>query len=246
MLLCCDVGNTTLHLGRVEDAAVVATASRAFSKRGWEALPWPGRPERVAIASVSAPNLERALLWLEAMGCPRPVVLGVDRPFPIRAQVRVPAEAGADRLANAVAARTLVGAPSVVVDFGTATTFDVVDASGAYVGGAIAPGIGLAGWALAERTDRLMEVDLTWPEERIGHDTASCLRVGIVRGTAGLVEAILAGIRAEIGPCPVVATGGDAPRVAPHCPSIHEVRPTLTLEGIRIAMEERPSSGVAD
>ncbi len=237
MLLCCDVGNTTLHLGRVEGVTVAATATRVFSSSDWGSLPWPGRPERVAVASVSAPNLLRTLDWLKGLGGPDPVILGVDRPFPIRAAVRIPAEAGADRLANAVAARALVGAPSVVVDFGTATTFDVVDASGAYIGGAIAPGIGLAGWALAERTDRLMEVDLTWPEERIGRDTASCLRVGIVRGYVGLVEGILAGIRGEIGPCPVVATGGDATRIAPHCPSIREVRLTLTLEGIRLSME---------
>jgi type III pantothenate kinase len=147
-----------------------------------------------------------------------------------------PREVGPDRIANAVAAREHVGAPSVVVDFGTSTNFDVVSQAGEYVGGVLAPGVEISMDALFARAARLFKVDYVEPPTVIAKNTANALQAGLVYGFAGQVDAIVDRIRAELGApdAPVVATGGLAELIAPHTRSIGKVDPWLTLEGLRL------------
>ena len=150
-----------------------------------------------------------------------------------------PREVGPDRISNAVSARERYGAPSVVVDFGTSTNFDVVSAGGEYVGGVLAPGIEVSMNALFERAARLVKVDFVAPETAIGKTTESALRSGLVYGFAGQVDGIVERIRDELQApeAPVIATGGLADLIAPHSATISRVDPFLTLEGIRLVWE---------
>jgi type III pantothenate kinase len=154
--------------------------------------------------------------------------IGIDYPRP--------EQVGADRLANAIAVHARHGAPAVVIDFGTAVTFDVVSAAPAYCGGVIAPGLGAMSEYLTRRTALLPAVELAEPQRAIGKSTEEAMRAGAVYGYRGLVREILARLRAEIdGAAVVVATGGDAALIARGVPEIDRVDPDLTLEGLRLA-----------
>ena len=146
-----------------------------------------------------------------------------------------PREIGADRLVNAVALRDLLGAPSVCVDFGTATTFDVVSVTGEYAGGALMTGIEISLDALTERGAKLPKVELAAPRSVIGRNTVDAIRSGVIYGYAGAVDAILRRLADELGTKPaVVGTGGLARLVVPHCEEIHDVDDLLTLTGLRL------------
>jgi type III pantothenate kinase len=149
-----------------------------------------------------------------------------------------PAEVGADRIVNAVAARERYGSPVIVVDFGTATTFDVVNAAGEYVGGIITPGIGISAEALFAHASRLYRVDVRKPTELVGKNTASAMQAGIYYGYIGLVDGILERLLSEIsGVKGIVATGGQAPLIASGSKYIREVDPDLTLTGLKLIYE---------
>lgn len=151
-----------------------------------------------------------------------------------------PSEVGADRIVNAVAARELYGAPVVVVDFGTAITFDVVNPAGEYAGGIISPGISIAAEALFAQASRLFRVGVREPEQLIGSNTSTAMRSGIYYGSIGLVDGILRRLDAEIpGLRTVVATGGDAEMIAAGSEFIREVNPMLTLIGLKLMYEHR-------
>ncbi len=153
--------------------------------------------------------------------------------------VNDPDTVGPDRLANAYAARKLHGTPAIVVDLGTATTLDCVSKGGAYVGGAIAPGVVTASEELFRRAARLSRVDLRRPQRALGKSTEECLRVGVVWGNAGLVDALVRRVRAELGGRPkVIATGGLAPVLAPECETVDLVDEGLTLKGLRLLWED--------
>jgi type III pantothenate kinase len=149
-----------------------------------------------------------------------------------------PTELGADRLADSVAAYVRYGGPCIVVDFGTATKFEVISARGEYLGGAIAPGLGLSADALFSRAARLARVDIKRPAKVIGTNTVGHLQSGIFFGYIGLVDGIIERILAELGAQPrIVATGGLARMIAPDSRYIQEIDDMLTLDGLRILFE---------
>jgi type III pantothenate kinase len=153
-----------------------------------------------------------------------------------------PADLGADRLVNAVAAFERYGGPCIVVDFGTATTFDVISARGEYLGGAIAPGLGISADALFSRAARLSRVDIKRPAKVIGTNTVTHLQTGLYYGYIGLVDGILeriiAELGAELGAKPrVIATGGLARQISEDSRFISEIDDMLTLDGLLILFE---------
>ncbi len=157
--------------------------------------------------------------------------------LPIRTHDRT--AVGADRIANAVAARALYGTPAIVVDLGTATTFDCVSAQGAYLGGAIAPGVATSAEELFRRAARLPRVELRRPARALGRSTEESLQAGVLWGAAGQVDALVRRLALEMKGTPVViATGGLAATVAPECETINRVDEALTLQGMRLIWED--------
>lgn len=167
-----------------------------------------------------------------------PLVVGAGTRAGIRIATQQPRELGADRIVNALAVRHLRGSPAIVVDFDTATAFDVIAADGAYVGTVIAPGLALAAEALFQHTSRLQRIELTRPRSVIGRDTLGALLSGAVLGHVALVEGMIARIRAELGsPAIVVATGELAALVAAETTVVDHVEPWLALIGLRLFYE---------
>jgi type III pantothenate kinase len=149
-----------------------------------------------------------------------------------------PHEVGADRIVNAVAAVQRFGAPVIVLDFGTATTFDVVSPKGEYLGGVIAPGLGISAEALFQRAARLMRVDVKKPARIIGRTTEESVQSGLFHGYVALVEGVVKRLRAELAvDAPVVATGGLAPVFHAELTFLTAVDPHLTLTGLRLVWE---------
>lgn len=161
-----------------------------------------------------------------------------------------PDEIGADRVADAVAAKSRYGAPVIVVDFGTATNMEVVDAEGRFVGGVIAPGVETSSSALFSHATKLGAIDLVDPHTAIGRNTAQAMQAGIVYGEADRVDGLVRRIFDQLGyEAPVVATGGLASRVAAQSKTITATSPDLTLEGLRLVYEafiEREESDLYD
>jgi len=155
--------------------------------------------------------------------------------LPITINYPKPAQIGADRLANSVAAADLHGSPAIVIDFGTAVTFDVIDESGAYCGGAIAPGTASLRDYLHRRTALLPSIQLEEPKSAIGKSTEDAMQIGAVIGYRGLIREILAEIRKELGGEPhIIATGGDSRLISKGLKEIRILSPDLTLHGIRL------------
>lgn len=149
-----------------------------------------------------------------------------------------PHEIGADRVADAVAASKIYGAPVVVVDFGTATNIEIIDASGAFLGGIIAPGVQTSAQALFSHASRLSAIDLVAPPEAIGVSTETAIQSGIVLGEADRIDGLVRRIFDQLGyEATVVATGGLAPLIAQHSSTIQHVNPELTIEGLRLIAE---------
>ncbi|MBA5727176.1 type III pantothenate kinase [Bombella mellum] len=182
--------------------------------------------------------------WLHV----EPLVANHELDWQMDVLVDTPAELGADRLLNGLAARQLYGGgPLVVVDFGTATTFDVVDAQGRYCGGAIAPGVNLSMDALHQAAARLPRVSVGRPVEAIGRSTSVAMRSGLFWGYVGLVEGIVRRIAGEMDAEPrVVATGGLAPLFSEGTTLFDEVAPDLTLEGLRMLAAQNRDRFITD
>jgi len=145
-----------------------------------------------------------------------------------------PREVGPDRIANAVGAYDLYGGPTIVVDFGTATTFDAISAKGEYLGGAIIPGIEISLDALFGRAAMLRRVEIAEPRSVIGRSTIESIQSGTVYGFSGQVDAMVARFEAELGESTVIATGGLGPLITPFCRSVDHEEPWITLHGLRI------------
>jgi type III pantothenate kinase len=246
MLLAIDAGNTNVVLGIFEKDECLATM-RVGTRRDATADEislvvshltrriegGPSRISRTVVCSV-VPSLTRSFeaFAREELGHEPLVVDGaVDLGVPVL--LDDPREIGADRIVNALAAKDAFGTPAVVVDLGTATTFDCVNADGAYIGGVIVPGVETSAEELFRRAARLTKVDLTFPPAVIGRNTRDSLRSGILRGTVGMIDALVTQIWEEIGmKGTAIATGGLAPLVGPHCRSIDHVDVNLTLRGL--------------
>jgi type III pantothenate kinase len=191
------------------------------------------------VASSGVPKLAEALRQTarEHFGH-EALVVGPGVRTGIELRVDNPHEVGADRVANSVAALSIQPGPLVVVDFGTAINFDAVSADGAFIGGAIAPGLEVAVGALGERAARLFTVELRAPAQAIGRNTAENMQSGAIYGYAGLVDGLVRRFATELGgEVAVIATGGLAAVVVPHCETVDRVEPWLTLEGLRLIWE---------
>ena len=163
-----------------------------------------------------------------------PVVLGPGVRTGVSIRYDNPKEVGADRIANAVAAFDLFGGPTIMCDFGTATTCDAISAEGDYLGGAISPGIEVSLDALFGRAAALRQVELVAPDNVLGSSTVEAIQSGTVYGFAAQVDGLCARIEEELGACTVVGTGGLAGLIAPVTSSIEHVEPWLTLHGLRL------------
>ncbi len=196
-----------------------------------------GLPERVVIGSV-VPSVDAVLLKAikKSFGC-APLRITAGSPLGLKLKVRAPDRLGVDRLLNALALRELFSGPAIAIDFGTATTFDCVDAKGAYIGGAILLGPNSAARALHEFTEKLPLIAVRKPKTIIGKDTKHCLEAGLYYGYLGMIREVLSGMKLELGGAvAVVATGGLAPLFLKDLPGVrHE--PNLTLNGLRLASD---------
>ncbi len=189
----------------------------------------------IAMASV-VPQLNPAMAsCLEILFARPPMLVDADTDTGITIATDNPAEVGADRLVNSAAAFTRYRRELIVVDFGTATTFDCVSAAGEYLGGAIAPGLAISLEALRNKTAKLPRVDISRPPTTaLGRNTETAMASGVIYGYAGLVQGLLRRLSREMEQAPkVIATGGMAAIIAAHVPEIEEVDPLLTLEGLR-------------
>jgi type III pantothenate kinase len=243
MILLFDIGNTHTHLGLANAKRVVRQTN--VPTQAWfngrikdEVLDFVGRVsvDGAALCSVvpqATPLALKAvwLLWkLDALELTPKTLRGVGIDYPR------PNSIGPDRLANAVAARHHYGAPSVVVDFGTAVTFDVVDRRANYVGGIIAPGLAVMTDYLHEKTALLPRIRIREIKNAVGKSTEQAMLAGAVHGYRGLIRELISKLKRELRAqrLPVVATGGYAKLIASKLPEIKAVRPDLTLEGLRL------------
>ena len=251
MLLCIDIGNTNITFGLFKEKELGPSwrirtihdrmpdeygilMDQLFRNRGHR----PDQVTGIAVASVVpplTPTFEQ--VCRDYLG-QEPLVMDVGIRTGVRIRYDNPWEVGADRVADAAAVRALYSLPACVVDFGTATTFDAISAEGDYLGGAIAPGIGIAAQALFERTAKLHRVELTRPPSAVGRNTTHSIQSGLLFGYVGLVEGMVARFREELGEdMHVIGTGGLAETIARETDVLEVVDPWLTLKGLRIVWE---------
>jgi len=258
MLLAIDIGNTNVTTGLFRDGRLVATRRAATSRHatsdelellldGLLGLDDAVLADVAAIVCASVVPSLTAALETVATRRDRSCLIATAGTVPIAVRVDRPAEVGADRLVNALAAQRIYGTPAVVVDFGTATTVDAIAADGAYVGGAIAPGLELGLEALAARTAKLPRIELRTPDRAIGRDTVSAIQAGTILGYQALTAGLLARVRRELADASGIAardvrailTGGlSAAPWAQALDGIDAIDPDLTLKGLAILHAE--------
>ena len=248
MLLAIDIGNTEITLGVFEGEELRATwhlatrihrvadeyASLLMNLLQHQSLKLEDIKE-IAVCCVVPPLLSTFVNMCQRYFNIKPFVVGSGVKTGVRVRMDNPREVGADRIVNAAAAHRLYGGPVIITDFGTATTFDVVSKEGDYLGGVIAPGIGIAAEALFIRAAMLPRVELARPSRVIGSNTTSAMQSGIIYGYIGLVEGIVVRIQQELGEkTTVVATGGFAELIASETNTIKAVNHDITLIGLKL------------
>ena len=253
MILAFDVGNTETTVGLFADLELRAhwrlttNSGRTADEVGLDlrallgsiGVPLPmvlGAAIASVVPPVTGPLAAACSRWLGVT----PVIIDGSSPLPITLQVDEPLTVGADRIVNTLAASRLYHEDAIVVDLGTATTFDCITADGVFLGGVIMPGVRTSAETLTRRTSKLPATDLVAPRKVIGTRTEECIRAGVMLGSADAIDGIVRRIRAEWpgGGRPIcVATGGLAGEFKALCSSFDRVEPSLTLEGIRLAYE---------
>jgi type III pantothenate kinase len=250
MLLVIDVGNTNIVLGlfrgptllhawrvgtrkdrTVDEYAVLC--KNLFELHGFSLR----EVTAIIISSVVPPLNDRLTLLGRGYFGLDPVFVEPSNQKIIRILYNPPSEVGADRIVNALAAFELAGGPVIVVDFGTATTFDAISKQGEYLGGVIVPGIGISAEALFVRAAKLPRIEIKAPDRVIGDCTVGAMQSGIFYGYVSLVEGVLRRMKTELGPATVIATGGLAPLIAHGAEGIDRLEDDLTLHGLRIFFE---------
>ena len=251
MLLLMNINNTNTMLGLYQNEEWIANWHIASDRAklpdeyamllkslfDFEGLYWENI-SGVALASVVPPLTTSFVEMCQRFLKRDPLVVANDIKTGVKVLTDYPTEVGADRILNALATHRLHGSPAIVVDFGTATTFDAVSADGDYLGGAIAPGLGIAAEALFSRTAKLPRIELVAPPKAIGRNSIHAMQSGLVLGYIGLIEGLVTRIRAELGgQARVIGTGGLAPLLAKETNIIEIVDQMLTLEGLRLMYE---------
>lgn len=248
MLLTIDIGNTNIKMGVYQGSQLVhhwrivterhkladeyaVLIHNLFAMAKLDIAKVDGCALSCVVPPLNSEFYEVATRYLHV----EPVVAGPGIETELRYNIDTPAELGADRIANSVAAYRRYGGPVIAVAFGTATAFDVITADGTYIGGAIAPGIGISAEALFRNAARLYQVELIRPPQPIGKNTIHYMQSGLILGYTGLVEGLVTRMQQQVGaPCTVVATGGLAEVIAEETAIITAVEPYLTLEGLRL------------
>jgi type III pantothenate kinase len=249
MFLAIDVGNTQTVLGVYDGPALrhhwrLQTASGRtadeFGVTVRSLLAGAGEPaiSGIAVSCVVPPMIHTLDVMCRTYLGVAPLVVGPGIRTGMPILYDKPQEVGADRIVNAIAAYERTGTTTIIVDFGTATTFDYVSDKGEYVGGVIAPGLGIASDALFERTAKLYRVELSKPRHVVGRNTVHAIQSGLIYGYVSLVDGLVARIQKENKTkARVIATGGFAPLLAPESETINEVDEFLTLDGLRLIYE---------
>jgi type III pantothenate kinase len=240
MLLAIDIGNTNISFGIFRGKRPVKRfnlLSKNYSLKKLKRLLGKSGIENSIISSV-VPKLTRILKKdLKRILPRRPLIIGKDIKVPLVNRYRNPAQVGQDRLVNAYAGIMLYGAPLIVVDFGTAVTFDVVSKNKEYLGGFILPGLEISLDALAQRTALLPSIKLSKPKEFIGDDTKSSMLGGIVYGFAALTDDLVNRIKKKIGKhAKVIGTGGNINLIGTYCRRFDRIDEGLTLKGLRLLL----------
>lgn len=252
MLIAIDIGNTNIVIGfykgdQLKDHFRISSRhNMTADEAGLLLTQWLERMhvsneqiENCIIASVVPPlGNTFEIVSKRYLGC-LPTIVNHELELPIKIEIDQPAQLGADRIANAVAGYNKFGGPVIIVDFGTATTFDVVSEDGAYIGGVITAGPETAMGQLAKKASQLFEVNLVAPKKIIGKNSRMAIQSGLFFGTVGQVDYIIDKILLETGfkNCKVIATGGFAKGIEGYSNHIKLIEPTLTLEGLRIIEE---------
>lgn len=262
MLLAIDIGNTNIYLGLYtggkwhitwrartvtdkmpDEYAIMVRSFLSSADLGYRAVSAVIISSVVPALTTAFTEMTKKYIHIE------PLIVTHQTKTGITIAIDQPEQAGADRIVNTAAAAALYGGPAIVIDFGTATTFDVLSADNAYCGGAITTGIGLAADALVSRAARLHKVDLTPPPSTVGTNTIHAMQSGLFWGYVALIEGLTARIKRDMGndvAIKVIGTGGLAQLFQQHTTIFDIIEPELTLEGLRIIYELNADTAFAD